>query len=177
MSFIDCANLPDHVEQECNNFPKGGFPAIAIVDKEHTISDWTNATQWQTNISSGNVRLIKRVKGDLPQPSENQVDNPVGCGSEQINDGFNWTFHWTDANVNTANNSFYEQLNVKEAYLVFYNCTQQTIEVVTYNVTFVAKPMGPASSKEYRYYEVVASWSTAANAFPTIYTAPTGIFA
>lgn len=177
MSFLSCAELDEHIERLCNDFPKGGFPAVAFLEKDHTITDFTNATQWNTAISNGTARIIKRIKGNMPEPSEQLVDNPVGCGATQILDGFDWRFEWTDASVSAVNDTFYETLNIKDGYFVFYNCDQEEIRVVDMtSVTFIAKPLYPASNKEFQTYMVAAQWSTAANEFPVLYDAPTGIF-
>lgn len=177
MSFLSCAELDEHQENLCNDFPKGGHPALAFLEVDHTITDFTDATQWNTAISNGTARIIKRIKGNLPEPSEQMVDNPVGCGATQILDGFDWTFTWVDASVSAVNDTFYETLNIKEGYFVYYNCSEETIRVVDMTkVTFVAKPMSPASNKEFQQYMVTANWSTKANEFPVLYDAPAGIF-
>ncbi len=176
MSFLPCATLPDHIENACNTFKKGGFRSIAIPEKDHGITDWTNASQWTAAINAGKIRVINRVKGELPEPGEQNVDNPVACGAEQILDGFDWTAEWKDANVNAANDSFYATLNLKESYLVLYNCTEEEILVIEKSVTFTAKPFAPASSKEHQAYTVKAAWSSKANWFPVRVTAPAGIF-
>lgn len=177
MSFVTCnADLPDHIELDCNDFPKGGSPSMAILKSSHTITDFTSASQWQANIDAGHVRIINRIKGNMPEPSEVKVDNPVACGAEQILDGFDWTYQWVDANVSFANDDFYSKLNVNVAAFAFYNCDTNTIRLVNKNVTYSARPMFPASNKEFQSYNVTASWSTGADDFPVLYTAPTGIF-
>jgi hypothetical protein len=177
MSFVTCgADLPDHIEQDCNDFPKGGSPSLAILKPNHGITDFTSATQWQAAIDAGTVRVVNRVKAFMPEPSEVKSSNPVACGADEILDGFDWTFEWNDANVNVANDDFYSKLNINTAAFAFYNCDTNKIRLVNENVTYSARPMFPASNKEYQQYHVIASWSTGADEFPVQYTAPTGIF-
>ena len=177
MSFLPCVTLTDHIENQCNTFKKGGFKSIAILEKDHGITDFTNASQWTTAINDGKARLINRIKGELTEPSEQKVDNPVACGAEQILDGFDWSFEWMDANVNAANDSFYETLNLKDSYLVVHNCTEEELLIVQKSVVFSCKPVAPASNKELQRYVCKASWSSKPNEFPTRVTAPAGIFA
>lgn len=177
MSVLSCnTELPDHIEQECNDFPKGGSPSLGILLPGHGITDFSSADQWNAAKAAGKARIINRTKFDQPAPSENMVDNPVACGAEQINDGFNWTAHWVDANVNIYNDNFYQALNVTVAAFAWYNCDTNKIRLVNKNATFIAKPIFPASNKEFQNYDVMAYWSTGADEFPTLVDAPAGIF-
>lgn len=176
MSFINCAELPDHIEQLCNDFRKGGFPSLAFVERTHTITDWEDAAQWATNVASGKVRIINRIKAQLPEPSEVESDNPVGCGADTILDGFDWEITWEDANVNAYNDDFYKNLNLKVGYFVMFNCEAEEIRVVEKNVTFAAKPKYPPSVKERQVYMAKAKWTSKANEFPVLYNAPANTF-
>lgn len=178
MSFLtDCATLPAHIEQECNNYKKGGFPSFAVVDKDSTVvGDWSNSTLWLSQIALGKIQVANRVKFNIPDPSPQKSDNPVACGAVQILDGFDWKLEGLDANVSTLNNSFYTTLNKKDAYFVMWNKDQSEILVIDKPVTFMAHPIFPASNREHQTYKIEGEWSSGKDWFPTAYTQPTGVF-
>lgn len=149
---------------------------MAVLDANHGITDFTNAGQWTTAINAGLVRIINRVKFNMPEASEVQADNPVACGAEQILDGFDYELQWIDANVNVFNDDFYKKLNVATKYFAWYNCDTDKIRVIEKNVTFSARLMFPASNKEFQSYMVTGRFSAPADYFPILHDAPTGIF-
>ena len=172
----NCADLPTHEKISCGAFRKGGISSIGILDCDHGITDFTDAAQYTAAIAAGNLKLVEPVKANLPEASEISGPNPVACGSADILDGFDWTLPWTDYNVSANNDAFYEALNLRQAYLVWYYCQDEEVRVVQIPVTFVAKLTEPESNKEKRFYSVVAKWSSAPDDFPVLYTAPAGIF-
>jgi len=177
MSFAaDCATLPDHIENACNDYQKGGFPSAAIVNQDHTITDWSDAAQWATNINSGAIKIIDRIKASIPENSEIKSDNPVACGAQQILDGFDWSCEWMDGNRNTFNDDFYRNLNKKESFLVLWNKDQAKFIVVDRPVSFIAKPVYPGSNRENQYYSVKAEWSSSDDWFPTEVPEAAGVF-
>lgn len=178
MSFlVDCAVLPDHIEQDCNNFKKGGFPSFAIVDTDSPlVGDWSNSALWLSQIAAGKIKVAQRVKMQIPDASPIKTDNPVACGAVQILDGFDWKATGVDANVSALNNSFYQTLNKKNAYLVLWNKVNSEIIVITDEVSFVAFPMYPESCREPQMYKLEFSWTSDKATFPTPYTQPTGVF-
>lgn len=177
MSTLSCNQaIPDHIEQDCDDYPKGGSPSLAVFYGNHGITDFSSASEWQTAINAGNARIINKIKLNMPEPSEVLVDNPVACGADQKLDGFDYEVQWIDANVNVYNDDFYKKLNVNTMGLAFYNCDTNTLRVFDKNLTFSARPMFPASHKEHQSYNVTARVSTSADYFPTLVNAPTGIF-
>ncbi len=177
MSFLtDCAVLPDHVENECAKYLKGGFPSFAVVDKDHTITDWSNATQWQTNITAGKVKIVNRIKANIPEPSPIMSDNPVACGAVQILDGFDWKLEIMDAQRSVFNDEFYKTLNNKTGYLVLWNKDESKVIVVDKEVSNVAFPVYPASNRENQFYTITGAWTSSKDWFPTTAVAPAGVF-
>jgi hypothetical protein len=177
MSFLtDCAVLPDHVENECAKYLKGGFPSFAVVDKDHTITDWSNATQWQTNITAGKVKIVNRIKANIPEPSPIMSDNPVACGAVQILDGFDWKLEIMDAQRSVFNDEFYKTLNNKTGYLVLWNKDESKVIVVDKEVSNVAFPVYPPATAENQFYTITGAWTSSKDWFPTTAVAPAGVF-
>lgn len=173
-----CATLPSHQQVECNDYSVGGGSAAAVLECDHTIIDFSNATQWQANINSGKAKLILGIKGEIPASSPVQIDNPVACGAQQILNGFNNTASWTDANVNVSNDDLYAKINRRKLILVIFMCEQDEIRVSSEPVDFVAVPvMVPNSNQEIQMYTVTANFFTKTGEIPfALYDAPSGIF-
>lgn len=173
----NCVDLPGHEQVECGDFPKGGIASLGILECDHTITDFSNATQVQAAIDAGDLKLIEPVRAILPESTEVEGVNPNACGSETILDGFDFTLTWQDFNVTSNNDSVYEALNLRQNYLIWFECETDMIRVVDFSpVSFVSKLTTPESNKEKQFYAVTAKWSSAPNEFPQLFDAPPGIF-
>jgi len=173
-----CASLPTHQQVVCNDYAVGGISAVATLECDHTITDFTNATQWNTNIASGKVKLFLGVKGEIPAPSPVQVDNPIGCGAAQILSGMDNTATWRDSNVNASNDDLYAKLNQRRLFVAVFMCEQDEIRVSESPVDFTAVPtIVPANNREMQMYNVTAAFFTKVGEIPfQLYDAPSGIF-
>ncbi len=178
MAFDYCnGSLPEHELVACGNFKKSGFDALAFVEQDHTITDWTDTSQWQTNIADGKVKLVQQVKGDLPAPTKLESENPVGGGVESIADGMDWTFTVQDSNTNTNNDGFWEQMNKRQVYVVMHNPRESEIYVVLQDSTVYAAPViAGGSGREYQRYDIEIKWESNVDEFFDRYAAPAGIF-
>jgi hypothetical protein len=173
-SFED---LDDHEKNDCY-YPKGGIGALGILKSGHTITDFSSQAQLQAAIDAGNLKIIKNIKAELPEPSPVEGENPLACGSETIVDGFDYTVEATDFNVNNINDEFYRKLNLSQfAGLILYMCEEEQLRVVETGVNFNARLVIPRSNKEKQNYLVTAKWSqSVADEFPVLHEAPEGIF-
>jgi hypothetical protein len=176
LSFLDCAELPDHVATDCNDYKQGGAPSVAILNLDHTITDFSNDAQWAANIAAGKVKIINRVKASIPENAEVTSENPVACGAQTILDGWDWTMEILDGNRNAFNDSFYENLNLKSAAVVLWMKDEGEVTVVNRACTFKAKPIFPGSNRERQQYKIIGEWSTKPNEFPQTFVAPTAVF-
>ena len=177
--FDDCGVLPDHVEQECNDYRKGGISAIAIISPTAVIPDFTSATDWQDAINAGQVSIIGNVKATYPKANASMGENALACGSEKILDGFDYTLTWKDFNVNPGNDAFYASLNQQFAYVAIYYCNESEIRVFTppQLINFAcSEANGPESNRDKQMYECSAMWFAAVGFYSQLFTAPVGIF-
>lgn len=173
----DCATLPAYVQQECNNYRKGGISSIAIVDTDANIADFTNATDWQNAITASKVKLITGIKATFPKAAASEGENAIACGAEKMLDGFNYTITWKDFNVNAENDDFYATLNLKRAFVVIYYCNEQEIRVFDILMNFAVAPAtGPEGFKDKQVYDASAMGYAPVGWFPSLYNAPAGIF-
>jgi hypothetical protein len=173
-SFED---LDDHEKNDCY-YPKGGIGGAGVLKSDHGILDFANATQSQAAIDDGNLKVIKNIKAELPEPSPVEGENPLACGAETIVDGFDYTVEATDFNVNNVNDEFYRKLNLSQfAGLILYLCEEEQLRVVETGVNFNSRLVIPRSNKEKQNYLVTAKWSqSVADEFPVLHEAPEGIF-
>lgn len=173
-----CADLPDHQQVLCNDYSVGGISATATLECDHTITDFTDATQWTTNINNGKAKLYLGVKGEVPAPSPVMTDNPIGCGAAQILSGMDNTVTWTDSNVNANNDDLYAKINQRRLFVVVFMCEQDEIRVSESPVDFAAVPtIVPANNRERQMYSVTGSFFTKVGEIPMqLYDAPSGIF-
>lgn len=163
---------------DCLEFPLGGVSAFATLDCDHTISDFADATQWQSNIDAGLAKIYKNVKGEIPAASPIQVDRPIGCGAAQLIIGFDNTMNVKDSNVNENNDDLYAKLNRQELIMVAFMCEQNQIRVGAQAATFTAVPaMVPEGNRVLQMYQIGGIFFTKPTEVPfALYDAPEGIF-
>jgi hypothetical protein len=177
MAFDYC-NLPlqDHELIACGNWKKGSINAFAIIEDSTLIGVLGDPADWNAAIAAGDVKIVKQVKGEMPEPSVIEGSNPVGGGRENITDGYSYTLEIQDYNVSTNNDTFYESLNNRVTQLAFYLPKSNEVMYVVDEVTFNARPVVPMSSTEKQHYLITASWDASASEFPLRSAAPAGIF-
>lgn len=173
-----CATLPDHQQVDCGEFSNGGISGLAIIECDHTITDFSSAILWNQNIASGKVKIIKSVKAEVPDSAPASVDNPIGCGAQQIMIGQDTTINWTDANVAAANDDFYAKLNFRRSYIALFSCENGEVLVSSDPATFTARGrMIPNDNRQLSMYNATATLFSKKGEIPlAAYTAPAGIF-
>lgn len=179
MSYNDCTfeDLGAYEENLCY-FPKGGASASFILKEGHGITDFSNATQVNAAITAGDLVIMSKVKGALPEPQAVEGENPTACGSETIVDGFDYTYEIINMNVNETNDLFMAQLNQSQfSGLGWFLCEQDKVRVVEQTVSFNARLVEDVSNKIKDRYLITAKWYQNVNApLPVLYDAPAGVF-
>lgn len=173
-----CATLADHQQVICNEYPLGGISAAALLECDHTITDFSNAVEWQANIDNRKAFIFKEIKGDIPTAAPASIENPVGCGTAQVPIGMDNTLHWRDSNVLASNDDLYANVNGRKMIVVFFMCEQEQIRVSSKAATITAIPVTvPGGNREVQYYDVSAMFYSKKNIIPmSLYTAPEAIF-
>lgn len=173
----NCVALPDHEQVDCGQFPKGGIFTVGVLECDHEISDFTSITETNNAIADGKLTLIKSVKASYPEATPVEGENPTACGAETILDGFDHILDLRDFNVRGENDTFYEALNQRSTFLIWYNCQEQRLRVVEQQVVWAVKPATvPESNKEKQLYVGQIKWSSGVDEFPVLSNAPTGIY-
>ena len=178
MAFDYCnGSLIDHELIPCGNYKKSGFPAYAVLEQDHGITDFTSSSEWNNAIASGKVKIVKQIKGELVEPTAIEGENPVGGQIETITDGISWEFSVMDSNATVNNDGFYEDLNKRTVYIVPFSNRANEIYVVEQDCRCFARPVIPgAGGQAYQYYQVNFTWESDSDEFFDRYTAPAGMF-
>ncbi len=176
-TYCTAEELSDHEKNDCY-YPKGGISDVGILKTGSGITDYSNATQYETAITAGTLKLITGIKAELPEPSVVEGENPLACGSETIVDGNDYTLEVKDFNVNATNDEFYRLANISQfPGLIFNMCSEDQVRVVEAKISTNARLVIPISNKENQHYLVTFKWSQSVQeAFPVLYDAPAGIF-
>lgn len=171
----NCTSLGDHEKISCNNWKKGGSSAIAIIESDYTVTDWTSASDWNTDITGGKITLVESIKAMMPESSVVEGENPIGAGPDNILDSLDQTITYKDFNVTADNIDFYNALNERRFYVAFYHDVDSEVTVnVSYPCVAQARLVTPESKKEKRHFLVTITWTGID--LPPVYTAPTGVF-
>lgn len=169
--------IPNHEENECQQYLNGGIGAYALINPDVDPFDYEDAAAWTALINAGRIKIVNNVALEFPQPTIFKVDNPSACGSTQIPSGIDFTLTGTDAHSNATNDLFYGSVNGKKFKMAFWECQNDTIKVITENVTANTTPARvPRSNKEFQMHDLLFEWSGGKNSYPVRYDAPVGIF-
>lgn len=177
-------DLPRHVVEDCE-IRMSGIDGIGIALFGHGISDWSNASSYNSAIAADKLFIVggceKLISAEFPDGSVVEIPNPSACGPENIQIGTNYQINITDANVNASNDDFYGSLSlVKGADLILHYCNGE-IRVIT-GVSIVFYTMHASSAfgdRDYQRYSWSARWYQSVkegNIGSTIYTSPEGIW-
>lgn len=173
-----CATLPDHEQILCNDYRPGGISSAALLECDHTITDYSDETQWNANIASGKVKLINGISGEVPEATPAMVDNPIGGGAAQIVLGMDNKTTFADANVNANNDDFYAKANLRKMILALFNPINDEVRISAEPVVITAIPvMIPKGDRTMQAYKLTADFFTKAGVIPLeLHSAPSGIF-
>lgn len=169
--------LPDFEQIQCARWLKGGISGLILYETEATIADFTVLANWTTLINNGDATKLLNISGEFPDGSPVEGDNPIGCGSDTVVDGFDFVLNVMDSNVTANNDTYWAGINGQTYYMAVYHCENSQLWIVTQPVTVVAIPANtPKSRKEKQRYNVQLKWSTDKDWYPTRITSPTGLF-
>lgn len=170
-------NLPDFAQIQCANWLRGGIDGLIVFATNAVIADYTVLANWTALINAGTATKIENIKGDLPDGSVVEGENPIGCGNDTVVDGTDHDLSIMDFNVTAANDANYAGINGGTYYLAIHLCESEQLLIVELPVTAVTPPANvPASNKEKQRYATHYKWSAPANWYPIRITSPSGLF-
>ena len=174
----NCTDLLDHVKNDCEEERQGGSDQIIILDCDHQLTDPSNASEVQAEISAGRAKLVQNVKVGFDKPSAVTVDSNIACRTPKV---VNYDRAGTimDGNVNQYNNDFYDAITNGRAVggIIIYECGDPANPKVSWIDDAVEVQGGrvfPNTDTEFQRYELDFAWRSLGE--PAIYDAPAGIF-
>lgn len=169
-----CGTLEDHEQVVCGEYKNGGVSGVAIDDCNSGITDYSDAAEYTAAIAAGNLKVIKGIKGELPEATAVEGESAVGCGPENEVYTYDRTFTYTDMNVSAANTAFYNSLKKRRVKVIIYLCDSDEVLPVEYIANVDAKLVVPRSNGERQHYMVTFRWRGLDDAVAV--DAPAGIF-
>lgn len=170
-------NLPDFEQIQCANWLRGGIDGLIVFATNASIADYTVLANWTALISAGTATKIQNIKGDFPDGSIVEGDNPIGCGNDTVIDGADYVLNVMDYNVTAANDANYAGINGGTYYVAFHLCNENQLLIVELPVAVAALQANvPTSNKEKQRYSTSYKWSAPADWYPIRITSPTGLF-
>jgi len=167
--LYECSELNRYYNPPCDgetNYNK--VVMIALILPNATITDYSNNTQWATDINSGAVRLIKETQGNYDGGSAT-IAPGFGNQLERVT-GAKHTLNFM-SKFRKANHEFFNSLrglNVKG--FAFVSGNNDVLQVVEKNAMFYAKAPITDDLIAERKFEVQSTWSDID--MPAPYTVP-----
>jgi hypothetical protein len=171
----NCDELSDHLLNDCEVALQGGSDQIIVLDCGHTITDASNATQINDNITSGKAKLIQNIRVGLDAGSAVEVDSLIAC-RPQVTVNYDRTMSLIDGNVNSTNVGFYDQVFNGRAIggLIVHLCAADKVLFIDENIKASGSLIVPNNDSEFIRFEGTFKWKSIAN--PQITDVPAGIF-
>jgi len=125
--MYSCVTLSDHEKLPCPG-SEGRLDSFAILfpgyeSEFETDADFEDEMKWQSAVAAGLAKVVNGVKGSAGEPSHNETENPLACGTENILSSVDHEFAFTDKNISQENNQFYSELKaIKAAGFAVANC-------------------------------------------------------
>jgi hypothetical protein len=163
----------------CGNDPVGGMSAIIWLACNHTITDPSNSTQINSNISAGKAWLFQRVSVELTEPSPVTQESLVPCETEQLVT-YDRELTYVNPNVNATNIAVHDKLFDGRSLggALIYECgsDDDTAYYVTWIDSTIRMTGGrvvPMKNTEFQKFSGKGKWRSKKN--PMRYSAPTSV--
>lgn len=166
-----------HEKIQCSNWLHGGIDGLIVFKTNSVIADYTVKANWDALLNSGDATIITNIKGEFPDGAPVEGDNPIGCGTDTVLDGFDFTLNIMDYNVNAENDANYASINGGTYYVAIHLCNEDQLLIVEQATNVVAIPANvPTSKKEKQRYNTSYKWSADKDWYPIRIDSPAGLF-
>lgn len=169
--YTDCQAIPDYINDDCGDIENGRVRHLILKKKTATITDPSNASQWQALIDSGDALVIKNIKGAYDGGVIVENDG-FGDASSQFT-GRNHTLTYMDYTVK-SNVSFYNEFAKASNNYNVYFATESLIWGQTKGIQIYSTLPITNNLQEGINFNVTVKWAEID--MPTPYTIPAGIF-
>lgn len=175
----NCGDFPEQILNACGDGLLGGIDQVVLLDCDTQLTDPSNGTQVQDEITAGRAVLYKNIKVGFEAPSPVEVDSSVaGQRPKAIANDYSAT--WEDANVNTSSSAAYNSLDASSGIAIGGLICHLVDED---EVIYIAPPKGiymkgglmtPNDNNAEVKYMFTLDWRQQGS--PSLYSEPSGIF-
>lgn len=171
----NCSDLEDHLLNTCDEELPGGADQGVLLDCDHTVTDPTNGTTINTNISAGRAILIRNVKISMAAPSAVKVPSNIANRTDKIVN-YDRAFTMIDGNVNAQNVLFYRSIVQGRTVggFIWYERDANRTTWIDAAIKAEGGRVFPDSNKEFQRFETTWTWTALDE--PQVYSVPTGVF-
>lgn len=175
----NCDPLGIHtLNEDCGDELLGGLSDAVLFDCNHTVTDFTNGTQINSNIAAGRAWLVRNIKVGLNAGSPVNIDSLKACGTQTLVT-YERSGSWIDGNVNAENiDDFYNPLFRGRSIgaMLLKECGNSSAKatLITAEITFVGDRIVPDNNNELQRFEATFNWKD--KNMPTQINEPAGVF-
>ena len=176
-----CNNLPEHTLDICGDNLKGGGNQVIIFACDATTTDYANDTTINADIAAGKAAIFTNIKVGWPAGTPTDAAASYVAGQDPKTVTYQFAGTWMDANVNSANDQAYADLNITSGFqagavlvkLVNETNTGYLVES-TNGIQFKGTMVAPDSESDFLHYEYTLNHRHISG--PVSQTLPSGIF-
>lgn len=164
---------------DCDGDNLGGASAVVFLACNHQLTDPSNGTEIQAEISAGRAWLYKDVEIGIGKASAVKITPPSGCAVEKVIN-YNRSGTYRDGNVNATNITNYNALfnGTPLGGMIIFECAAKDgdgqVTWIDSEITFEGDRILPVSQTEIQVFDATFAWVS--KTMPMIYNKPTGIF-
>lgn len=163
----------------CGADPVGGLSAAIILACNHTITDPSNGTQINSNLSGGTAWLFQRLSIDIPEPSPIEVDSIVPCETASLVT-YDWQLTYSNPNISqtniTVHDNFFDGRTIGGIIALECGSDDDSALFVTWIDAAIKMTGGrviPATNTEFQRFAGIGKWRSKRS--PQRYPAPAGV--
>jgi hypothetical protein len=171
----NCSDLEDHLLNDCGEELPGGSNQMVILDCDHTVTDPTNGTTINADISAGRAILVRNVKIGMPAPSPVTVPSNIANQTDKLVN-YDRSLTLIDGNINAQNILFYRALLQGRTIggIIFYEVDANQVTWIDAAIKATGGRVFPDSNIEFQRVETTFTWRKLDE--PQVYSTPTGVF-
>ena len=165
-----CNDVPDHSCDPCETVEYGRLRSAGFIKSTFAFTDETSTAEWQAGQQSGDIIVIPKTNGELPEPSEKTAPG-YGDVVEQLI-SYEYQAKFTDPNF-ASNCTFYNTIKGRTGWKFFFRTSSKTY-ITPVEVTIIPKFGVQNDLNSLVNWNVTVKWLTPM--FPCPFNTPENIF-
>lgn len=175
----NCQNvLGDHTLNDCENEVPSGFVNLILLNCDHQLTDASNGTLVNAEITAGRATLIRNIKAGVPAASANTVASNIANAPDKVA-RYALEVSVMDGNINDANMTFYNTLFSGTSFggLILHNEEESVVLFYNNELRGQGSLVAPDNNGEFMRYEYTLSMNLRKDAvLPEYSDEPSGVF-